>query len=234
MRGRSLGGWWCGYLPIICGPSRAKRLEKLLNGWAPILGAVRPRKFAGFFAFLPPALLALGLVVNGAVRASNRHGNEATSIASAQLKKDLATVPFTVRLPKVLPANAPLIRVFLDKPDYSKGYQAFALNTWYSVGDPTGPGRVIHVWQTNDNFLARSLQDPTQRKGAEEHVAGGAWNRVVDRRVRGHAVTVFSRRFDDGITMTVDAQDPADIRATIGALVPRSGTGPVTTLPPKH
>ena len=180
--------------------------------------AVDLRKFAGPLALLPAVVLAGGLVVSGVIRASSRHGNEAGPIAQSQLAKDLVSTPFTVRLPKVLPDDAKLIRVFLDKPDVNKGFQAYALNTWYSATDPKGPGRVIHVWQTNDNFLARSLQDPTQRKGAEETVAGATWNRVIDRRVRGHAVTVFSRRFDDGVTMTVDAQDPADVRATIDTL----------------
>lgn len=177
-------------------------------------------KWAGPFAFLPPAILAGGLIVSGVIRASSRQGNGATPIAEKQLAKDLKKTPFTVQLPKSLPRNAQLIRTFLDEPDVDKGYQAYALNTWYSVPDPKGPGKTIHVWQTNDNFLARKLQDPLNRKGIEEQVAGAGWNRVEDTRVRGHRVIVFSRRLDDGTTMTVDAQDPADIRATITALAP--------------
>ena len=179
-------------------------------------------KRAGFYAFLPAALLAGGLIVSGVVRASGRDGNGATAVAEKQLAKDLVKTPFVVQLPRTLPRNAQLIRTFLDEPDVSKGYQAYAINTWYSVPDPKGPGKTIHVWQTNDNFLARKLQDPLERKGAEEQVAGAGWNRVEDTRVRGHRVVVFSRRLDDGTTMTVDAQDPSDIRATIEALAPAS------------
>ena len=76
----------------------------------------------------------------------------------------------------------------------------------------------MHVWQTNDKFLSRRLQDPTQIVGEAETVAGQEWHRVVDDRVVNQVVTTFSRRFDDGITVAVDSKDPDLARATIAAL----------------
>ena len=178
----------------------------------------RWRRAAGPLAFAPPALLAFGLIANGAIQASGRRGNEASKIALAQLPKDLRATPFTVRLPTRLPGNARLIRTFLDKPDAKKGFQTYAFNTWYSTADDKQQGRVIHIWQTNDNFLARELNDPTKLKGTPEMIGTATWHKVVDDRVKGHWRTVYSRRFDDGVTVAVDAQNQQDATETIATL----------------
>ena len=180
-------------------------------------------KRAGLYAFLPPAVLALSLVAQGVLKANGRNGNDAQRVSTDELREALPKVPYTVRLPTTL-ANGPLVRTFLDEPDSDQGFQVYTLNTWYQA--PSGAqGQAVHLWQSNDNFLARELRDPTRGPGVVENIAGLEWNRVIDDRVRYHSVTTFSRRFDDGVTMTVDAPNPADARAAIEALGPVDAFG---------
>lgn len=181
---------------------------------------VRLQPKVGLLFFAIPALTALLAVAYGTYRASNRSGNEANAVAERALTFAVKTVPFTVRLPAALPNDAQLVRVFLDKPDEKRGLQVYTLNTWYTapLPDRDGGGRTIHVWQTNDPFLARSIDDPTQRPGVAETVAGRVWNRVLDDRVKGREVITYSARFDDDITIAVDGEDAAEVRATIEAL----------------
>jgi hypothetical protein len=132
-------------------------------------------------------------------------------------------VPFKIRLPATLPENAKMVRVFLDKPDSKQGFQAFQLNVWYTVPGGANAGKSIHVWQTNDKFLARRLRDPLQLVGSVETLGGGEWRRVVDDRVPGRTVTTFAKRFDDGITLTVDSPQPDLARAAIAVLSTANG-----------
>ena len=170
--------------------------------------AQRPRRSIAFYVFLPPALLALSLIVNGAWQARAR-GN-ATVVAQKALTRAVKRVPFEVRLPKRLPGNAVMVRTFLDEPDSNQGFQAYQLNVWYRTINATidGGGESIHVWQTNDKFLARRLQDPVQLKGIPITIGGEPWRQVTDDRVPNRVVTTYSRRYDNGITMTVDSRDP--------------------------
>lgn len=167
----------------------------------------KPPRHIAFYVFLPPAILALSLIVNGAWQARSR-GN-ATVVAEKALAQAVKRVPFEVRLPKSLPGNAVMVRVFLDEPDSDQGFQAYQLNVWYRTLDASieGGGQSIHVWQTNDKFLARRLRDPLQLKGIPLTIAGEAWRQVTDDRVAAQVVTAFSHRFEDGITMTVDSKD---------------------------
>ena len=168
--------------------------------------------------FLPPAILALSLIANGANQANER-GN-ATALAKKALAKAVKDVPFEVRLPKNLPFSAPLVRTFLDAPDSDQGFQAFQLNTWYTTpGLPEqGGGKTLHVWQSNDKFLARKLRDPLALKGESIPLAGEVWHRVIDDRVSQRYVTTYSKRFDDWTTMTVDGEDPNMVEEVIKAL----------------
>jgi hypothetical protein len=168
--------------------------------------------------FLPPAILALSLIANGANQANER-GN-ATALAKKALAKAVKDVPFEVRLPKNLPFDAPLVRTFLDAPDSDQGFQAFQLNTWYTTpGLPEqGGGKTLHVWQSNDKFLARKLRDPLALKGESIPLEGEVWHRVIDDRVSQRYVTTYSKRFDDGTTMTVDGEDPKMVEEVIKAL----------------
>jgi hypothetical protein len=167
----------------------------------------KPPRHIALYVFLPPALLALSLIANGAIQ-SRARGN-ATIVATKALAKAVKRVPFEVRLPKTLPGNAVLVRVFLDEPDSDQGFQAYQLNVWYRTLDATvaGGGVAIHVWQTNDKFLARRLRDPMQMTGQPVTIGGQPWRRVTDDRVSAQIVSTFSHRFDDGITMTVDSKD---------------------------
>jgi hypothetical protein len=171
-------------------------------------GHKRPRRHIGIYVFLPPAILALSLIANGAIQSRSR-GN-ATAVAEKALAKAIKKVPFQVRLPKTLPGNAVMVRVFLDEPDSDQGFQAFQLNVWYRTLDATatGGGESMHVWQTNDKFLARRLADPMQLKGIPLTIGGQSWRQVTDDRVSSQVVTTFSHRFDNGITMTVDSKNP--------------------------
>lgn len=167
----------------------------------------KPKRHIAFYVFLPPAILALSLIINGAWQSRSR-GN-ATAVAEKALEKAIKRVPFEVRLPKTLPSNSVMVRVFLDEPDSDQGFQAYQLNVWYRTLDASleGGGQAMHVWQTNDKFLARRLADPLQMKGEPVDIGGQAWRRVTDDRVATNVVTTFSHRFDDGITMTVDSED---------------------------
>jgi hypothetical protein len=167
----------------------------------------KPRRHIAFYVFLPPALLAISLIANGAWQARAR-GN-ATVVAEKALAVAVKKVPFEVRLPRQLPGNAIMVRTFLDEPDSDQGFQAYQLNVWYRTLDATieGGGESIHVWQTNDKFLARRLQDPMQLKGIPLTIGGQSWREVTDDRVPNRVVTTFSRRWENGITMTVDSKD---------------------------
>jgi hypothetical protein len=175
------------------------------------------RKVA-LFVFLPPAILAGSLIANGARQASVRAN--ATALATKALQQAVKDVPFEVRLPAELPQNAVLVRTFLDKPDSDQGFQAYQLNTWYrTIGQPAaGGGRTIHVWQSNDKFLFRKTEDPTNQPGETVKINGQEWKRVTDDRVQAEIVTTYSKRFDDGIIMTVDSKDEQLIEETITAI----------------
>jgi hypothetical protein len=180
--------------------------------------SLSPRK-VGAMLIAPPAILSLSLIANGA-RQSRERGN-ATQVAERALKAAFEKVPFKVRLPKPIPENAKMVRVFLDEPDSDRGFQAFQLNVWYTTPGlkSEGGGQTIHIWQSNDKFLSRRLRDPLQMVGEPETLKGETWHRVLDDRVETQIVTTFSKRYDDGITMTVDAKDPNLARSTIEALV---------------
>jgi hypothetical protein len=213
-------------LKIVINP--AVSLDKSMSGAAqsPQAPAKLPRskvpKWRGipvtWLVFLPPAILALSLIANGANQARER-GNS-TALARKALVKAVKDVPFEVRLPRNLPFAAPLVRTFLDSPDSDQGFQAFQLNTWYTTpGRPElGGGKTLHVWQSNDKFLARKLRDPLALKGVSIPLAGEVWHRVIDDRVSQRFVTTYSKRFDDGTTMTVDGEDPKMVEEVIKAL----------------
>ena len=190
------------------------------TGEKPIWRFVRRR--AGWIVFAFPAIMALSLIANGARQANDR--GDASQKAQRDLKAAFADIPFKVRLPTALPENAPIVRVVFDKPDSKQGFQAYQLNVWYTVrGSAVDSGESIHVWQTNDKFLARRLRDPLQLVGQPETIGGSSWRRVVDDRVPGRTVTTFSRRFEDGITMTVDSQKPDLARSAIATLGTANG-----------
>lgn len=181
-----------------------------------------PRRRAILWVFLPPAILALSLIANGAMQARDR--STAQAVAERALDKALRRMPFPARLPDNLPDGARMVRVFLDEPDSKQGFQAYQLNVWYRTeGDADhGGGRTVHVWQSNDKFLARKLQDPTALTGVPETINGETWHRVTDARVTEHIVSTYSRRYDDGITMTVDSKDRSLALAVIDRLTKRT------------
>jgi hypothetical protein len=172
----------------------------------------------GAMLIAPPAILALSLIANGAKQSRDR-GN-ATDLAEKALIKAFDKVPFKIRLPKPIPESAKMVRVYLDEPDSDRGFQAFQLNVWYTTpGLKTeGGGQTIHIWQSNDKFLSRRLRDPLQMVGKPESIEGETWHRVLDDRVATQIVTTYSKRFDDGITMTVDAKDPNLAKSAVEAL----------------
>ncbi len=189
-------------------------------GERPIVALIRRR--AGWVVFAFPAILALSLIANGARQASER--GDASIKAKRDLTESFAAIPFKIRLPKTLPATVPMVRVVLDRPDSKQGFQAYQLNVWYTVrGGGDKSGESVHVWQTNDKFLARRLRDPLQLVGVEENIGAQTWRRVVDDRVPGRVVTTFSKRFDDGITMTIDSSTPELARTAIAGLGTANG-----------
>ena len=215
-----------GTLPVVdseqitVGPKSAPVGASKAQWWKPTW---RPKKNrVGLLVFLPPAILAGSLIANGAVQASRR--GDATVQAERALKLASAKVPFHIRLPNTLPDNAKMVRVVLDEPDSNQGFQAYQLNVWYRTPGTTaeGGGRTVHVWQSNDKFLARRLQDPLQMVGTPISIANQTWHQVTDDRVAQHIVTTYSKRFDDGITMTVDSKQTDMATAAIRALTTSS------------
>ncbi len=172
----------------------------------------------GALLIAPPAILALSLIANGAKQSRDR-GN-ATVVAQKALSKAFDKVPFKVRLPQPVPEGARMVRVYLDEPDSDRGFQAFQLNVWYTTPGlkDEGGGQTIHVWQSNDKFLNRRLRDPLQLVGTPVVIKGETWHQVVDDRVPNQVVSTLSKRFDDGITMTVDAKDAALARRAVETL----------------
>lgn len=165
-----------------------------------------PVRRIGLFLLIPPAILALSLIANGARQASER-GN-ATEQAEKALDKAVKKLPFLVRLPKDLPMDARMVRVVLDEPDSEQGFQAYQLNVWYRTKTTNNePDAEFHVWQSNDKFLARRLRDPLQAVGKPVKIGDQVWHQVTDDRVTGRVVKTFSFRFDNGVTMTVDSKD---------------------------
>ena len=214
MRGSSFAGMKLASSP---GPTPQ---EWSREGEKPVWSFVRRR--AGWIVFAFPAILALSLIANGARQADQR--GDASEKAQRDLREAFADIPFKVRLPTALPENAPMVRVVFDKPDSKQGFQAYQLNVWYTVrGTTAEAGQSIHVWQTNDKFLARRLRDPLQLVGKEETIGGATWRRVVDDRVPGRTVTTYSKRFDDGITMTIDSPAPDLARSAITKLATANG-----------
>ena len=158
------------------------------------------------------------MIANGAKQSRDR-GN-ATVVAQKALSKAFDKVPFKVRLPQPVPDDARMVRVYLDEPDSDRGFQAFQLNVWYTTPGlkDEGGGQTIHVWQSNDKFLNRRLRDPLQLVGTPVVIKGETWHQVVDDRVPNQVVSTLSKRFDDGITMTVDAKDAALARRAVETL----------------
>src|SRR5207253_315669 len=75
---------------------------------------VRSSPWAGVLVFALFALFAVTMVVPAVLRSRGRAGNDAQHLASRSLAQALPDIPFTVRLPSTLPADAKLVRVFLD------------------------------------------------------------------------------------------------------------------------
>ena len=58
--------------------------------------------------------------------------------------------------------------------------------------------------------------------GTPISIANETWHQVTDDRVAQHIVTTYSKRFDDGITMTVDSKQTDMATAAIRALTTSS------------
>lgn len=179
----------------------------------------KPIRRIGLFLLIPPAILALSLIANGARQASQR--GSATDQAQIALQKALKKIPFVARLPKDLPSDARMVRVVLDEPDSDQGFQAYQLNVWYRTKTSNNePDAEVHVWQSNDKFLARRLQDPMQMVGKPVVIGDQVWHEVTDDRVTGRVVKTFSFRYDNGVTMTVDSKQAELAMAAITSLQP--------------
>jgi hypothetical protein len=201
--------------PSVAQPAWSREGEKPRWSWV--------RRRAGWLVFAFPAILALTLIANGARQAGER--GSATDRADVALKEAFRDIPFKVRLPQAVPLGAPMVRVILDKPDSKQGFQAFQLTVWYTTKSTNKKSRAetIQVWQTNDKYLARRLRDPLQLVGEEEIIAGQSWRRVVDTEVPLYKTTTFSKRYDDGITLTVGSEDPELARQAVATLATANG-----------
>lgn len=122
--------------------------------------------------------------------------------------------PYELRLPSELPDGYVLHHVgWLDHADLElSDHQAsdrtiVAVDVWYQADN----GSRIHVWQTNDPSVGSGEKDPVTHPRAEDHLIGSErWSRMyVPINVESPDRVELSRRYPDGVTLSIDA--PLDI-----------------------
>jgi hypothetical protein len=179
----------------------------------------------GLITCLVVATIVGVMLIGGLIRAGNRPDRFTES--SRQLTKALADIPFTVRLPDPVPANARLVGVIVQAPDKNRGPSIYAMETTYTlVGDTAGEGnraRYFKIWQTNDVYIRKTALDPLGQRLNPTKIGDDTWYRrsgqSEDDRTSGVS---FTTRFSDGITMVVSGPDEKLVRQTIDNLRFRS------------
>ncbi len=195
------------------------------------------RRWVGPLAIIPAVLAVAAMLIPGILQSVNRPANQATERAEAQLAAAVIDIPFVVRQPVFRVGGPVLVNAVHEQPrkrsvdaeveDWHK------LTTWWNVPGVTssGGGQTIKVWQTNDTFIGREVRDdPTRFGGVVEVIDGAEWVRAIENRVNFGRLEVFSRRFDDGITMSIDATDPELALLAIRSLQ-SVAKPPATTIP---
>lgn len=109
-----------------------------------------------------------------------------------------SSAPYQLKEPSWLPEGVSLQHVQTSEEG------AFSAGIWYQ--NKSGE-RVLHIWQTNLTPAELSDKDPAASgQGQPQSVDGKVWQAAAAPR-GNYALSVLSRRFDDGITVSVDAVD---------------------------
>ncbi|HET9672308.1 MAG TPA: hypothetical protein VFQ40_05610 [Actinomycetota bacterium] len=145
----------------------------------------------GVLVGLLGAGLGAGIVLSFAVPGVGQpQSNPELPDPNETLAEAKAAAPYDVKLPASLPAGATIEHVVWDKDE-----GVVVVDIWFSL--PTA-GR-LHLWQTNTSSPIESIPD-----GEAVAIGERTWSRVpVDWGVE--TLLQFSTRFEDGVTVTVDA-----------------------------
>ncbi|HXF35961.1 MAG TPA: hypothetical protein VNO17_02130 [Actinomycetota bacterium] len=136
-------------------------------------------------------LLLLALPVVGGPRFTLSQPRPQLPDPSTELAAAEAAAPYDMRLPTSLPAGAALEHVIWDVDTGG----VVVVDVWFSL---PGAGR-LHIWQTNTSSAIQSIPE-----GEAVAVGERQWSQVmVD--WGGERLLQLSSRFDDGVTVTVDA-----------------------------
>jgi hypothetical protein len=156
------------------------------------------------------AAVAVLLAVLAVTRAGQPEGP--TFDAEELLAQARAAAPYELKFPETVPAGLTLHNVIWGgaDPEDDPGSSAFYADIWFLDED----GSRLHVWQTN---MPDITNDPTTRPDARpESIDGRVW--MFERLELGDSSTLqLSRRFADGILVTVDYQRDGELLREIAS-----------------
>jgi hypothetical protein len=134
--------------------------------------------------------------------------------ASRLLAQAREAAPFDLMFPASIPAGLTLNNVIWSgaDPDEFPESKDFTTDIWFIDSSGERP----HIWQTNSTSLSGA--DPTVRSAAVSELIGGVPWMVETIDFGTYSVVQVSRRFPDGILVSVDAADGVVARAIAAAL----------------
>lgn len=158
------------------------------------------RRRWGWMAILPVLGVGIGAMVPLGARATVVGEDVNLPNPSVELAEAQAAAPYRIREPAFLPADTKLVLVTWVPPALDEGESAFSVDLWYGLPD----GTRLHLWQTDAKYLAEAGKDPAApTEGEPVNINGDNWRLV---RLEAERGTALSRRFADGITLSLDAR----------------------------
>jgi hypothetical protein len=177
-------------------------------------------KRTGLITCLVVATVVGIMVAGGVIRANNRPDRFTAS--SRNLAQALIDIPFTVRLPDPIPADARLVGVIVQEPDGKRGPSIYAMETTYTlIGDTSGAkqqARYFKVWQTNDVYIRKTALDPLGERLNPTKIGDDTWYRRTGESEEENKGVSYTTRYPDGITMVVSGPDEQLVLQTIDNL----------------
>jgi hypothetical protein len=163
---------------------------------------------------------ALAVVIVALSAALTRAGSSDGRIGGPELEtgrlltEAREAAPFKLKYPNIIPAGLSLNNVLWSSADPNEFPDAndFMVDLWFIDSSGERP----HIWQTNSTHLSGA--DPTTRAAATSEMIGGVEWMVETVDFGTYSVVQVSRRFPDGILVSVDAADGDIARAIAGAL----------------
>jgi hypothetical protein len=135
--------------------------------------------------------------------------------AAAELQTAQERAPYQIRQPSWLPTGYELRRVSFDSDPGATGGHAFSVDLKYV----SSQDEVIHLWQTNLTPQQMGPTDPLALAGSTPLSVGGTTWVVAELPVLdGIGRTQLAYRDGDGITITVDGPELADLVRVAGSL----------------